>query len=227
MPNAKPSIIDTNDGSHSLFSPRFNQQYHSHHGALAESKHVFLEAGLADWLAKPDAPQPLYVGELGFGSGLNAYLTRLEAEKRQILVHYEGLELYPVPTEQALQLNYPEQLGQSSSDAFAQLHQSSWDTHHSLSDFFAFKKVEADHLTYSWPTEQLHAFFFDAFAYDCQPELWTQDSYRSIYNALVPGGYFVTYAAKGVLKRDLAAVGFTIQTLPGAPGKREMVRAVK
>lgn len=227
MSSSNPTIIDTNDGSHSLHSTRFNQQYHSHHGAIAESIHVFLEAGLADWFKGGIYQQPLRIGELGFGGGLNAYLTRLEAEKQEIPVTYEGLELYPVPLEQALKLNYPEKLGQLSPDTFAQLHESSWNVNHSLSPFFEFKKVEADHLKYAWPAEQLHTFFFDAFAFDAQPELWTQESYRIVYDALIKGGYFVTYAAKGVLKRDLTAVGFEVQTLPGAPGKREMVRAVK
>lgn len=227
MPKPGPEIVDTADGSHSLYSPHFNQQYHSQHGALQESIHVFLEAGLRPWLSETEPSNPIHVAEIGFGTGLNAYLTRLEAEKLQRPISYCGLEKFPIPAEQSRLLNYPKVLSGTEA-AFFELHDCSWGIQHQLSTHFQFQKLAQDHLQASLPTNHFHTFFFDAFSPSTQPELWTKESLQIAYNALRPGGNLVTYCAKGDVKRSLKAIGFTLEKgLPGPAKKREMTRATK
>ena len=215
-------VIETQDGSHSVFSEKFGVSYHSKYGAVQESRHVFIEEGL---FVKALVKKQFRILEMGFGSGLNAFLSFLEAEKRQLQLHYTTVEAYPLPVELALELNYPAILNaESQASAFAELHESAWNEDVRLSPNFTLRKIllPIEEATFE---ARFDLIFFDAFAPDTQPELWEETLMRKMYEALLPGGILVTYCAKGSFKRTLKAVGFEVETLKGPPGKREMVRA--
>jgi len=218
------SIIETQDGSHTVVSPRFGVTYHSRYGAIRESRHVFIEAGLA---LKIRPRKSVAILELGFGSGLNALLAALEANQMQCAMRYETIEAYPIGEAQVMQLNYPEQLGVPESKAILlAMHRAPFGQPQEISPYFSFTKQLArfEELTY---TPQFDVVFFDAFAPETQPELWTEDVLGRVFDALIPGGVLVTYCAKGVVKRALKSLGFVVESIPGPPGKREMTRAVK
>lgn len=218
-------IFETQDGSHSIFSEKYGVSYHSKYGAIQESRHVFINAGL---LRQALQRQEIAVLEIGFGTGLNAFLSLLEADRRMLTLHYEALEAYPIQKTQAALLNYPQRL--SVSDDYAQtfldLHALEWGKEHRLRPRFTFKKIHSAFENFSSPP-RFNVVFFDAFAPNAQPELWEQPILDKMYEALLPGGVFVTYCAKGVVKRRMKAAGFQIEALPGPPGKREMTRGVK
>jgi tRNA U34 5-methylaminomethyl-2-thiouridine-forming methyltransferase MnmC len=217
-------IFETQDGSHSVFSEQYGVSYHSKYGAIQESRHVFIEAGL---FYKLPMLKALSILEIGFGTGLNALLTLLEAERHSAHIHYEAIEAFPLTLEQAHQLNYPAVLGlPDDDDRFLQLHLADWGQRQPIGPHFSLRKrherfeaVEDD--------AAFDLIYFDAFAPSAQPELWEADVLARMYRALKPGGLLVTYCAKGVVKRQLKQLGFTIEALPGPPGKREMTRAFK
>lgn len=217
-------IIETQDGSHSILSHKYGVSYHSKYGAITESRHVFIEAGLYPKLL---TAHKINVLEIGFGTGLNAFLTYLEAEKKQLELYYEGIEAYPLSPDQYRQLNYAELLNvpERKSD-FLKLHQVAWEEDVYLNDHFTIRKTrkffeEID------KKEAFDVIYFDAFAPSAQPELWEEAVLAKMYDALRPEGVLVTYCAKGVVKRRLKGLGFTVESLPGPPGKREMTRAIK
>jgi tRNA U34 5-methylaminomethyl-2-thiouridine-forming methyltransferase MnmC len=217
------AIFETQDGSHSLFSDTFGVSYHSKYGAIQESMHVFIHAGLLHVLEKKSE---LAILDIGFGTGLNALLTYAETIKRPFQAHYEAIEAYPLSITEAAQLNYPHILGETFRGPFDKLHQLDWGVKHRLSTGFSFQKnkilfqdIEYDQL--------FDVIYFDAFAPNAQPELWEEDVLERMYNALKPEGVLVTYCAKGAVKRILKKLGFRVEALQGPPGKREMTRAVK
>lgn len=218
------SLIETQDGSHSVLSHRFGVTYHSKYGAIQESRHVFIEAGL---FPKFILQRDLAVLELGFGTGLNALLTLMEAERLKRHIFYQTIEAYPLPSEQAAQLNYPEQLGLPESRRWlADMHSIASNEIRQITPHFQFCKIIGRFET----LELQNAFdiaYFDAFAPETQPELWTGEVLGLVYQALRPQGTLVTYCAKGAVKRTLKDLGFQIESIPGPPGKREMTRAVK
>lgn len=218
------SLIETQDGSHSVLSHRFGVTYHSKYGAIQESRHVFIEAGL---FPKFILQRELAVLELGFGTGLNALLTLLEAERLGRPIFYQTIEAFPLSQEQATQLNYPEQLGLPASRRWlTEMHHASSDELLRLSPHFQFRKTigrfEALDIQ-----DAFDVAYFDAFAPETQPELWTEEVLGRVYRALRPQGVLVTYCAKGAVKRTLKSLGFEIEGIPGPPGKREMTRAIK
>lgn len=224
MQTTPPRIFETQDGSHSVYSQVHGVSYHSKYGAIQESQHVFIQAGLYYKMAAAPA---LSVLEIGLGTGLNAYMTLLEAEKHQLPVYYTAVEAYPVSMEEAGQLNYPAQLDAGLwSEQFLQLHSAAWDQEQELSPHFHFTKLfqRFESLDLS---EGFDVIYFDAFAPDAQPELWEAPVMGIMYRALRPGGVLTTYCAKGIVKRTLKSLGFQIEALPGPPGKREMTRALK
>lgn len=224
MKATSPRIFETQDGSHSLFSEQHGVSYHSKYGAIQESQHVFIESGL---YYKMTGSKSLSVLEIGLGTGLNAFMTLLEAEKHQIQIDYTSAEAYPVSREEALQLNYPDLLDSKSWAAqFLNIHECEWGNSHLLSPHFAFTKLLSrfEALDFS---ENFDVIYFDAFAPTAQPELWEPPVMEIMYRALKPSGVMTTYCAKGAVKRTLKAIGFEIEALPGPPGKREMTRAVK
>lgn len=218
------SLIETQDGSHSVLSHRFGVTYHSKYGAIQESRHVFIEAGL---FPKLILQRELAVLELGFGTGLNALLTLLEAERLERHIFYQTIEAFPLSQEQAAQLNYPEQLELPASRSWlTEMHAAPSDKLLRPTPHFQFRKT----IGRFEELDLQNAFdvaYFDAFAPETQPELWTEEVLGRVYRALRPQGILVTYCAKGAVKRTLKSLGFQIERIPGPPGKREMTRAVK
>lgn len=217
-------IFLTQDGSHSLRSRRFGVSYHSKYGAIQESRHVFLEGGLYPTLLRKKSVRIL---ELGFGTGLNAFLTLLDSRDKQFTAYYHSVEAHPIDPETVSELNYGQLVaeGQYAAD-FHQLHQADWDAATAIDERFTLYKSKGD-FTQTPLGNNYDVIFFDAFAPNAQPELWEKETLARAYDALGEGGVLVTYCAKGYVKRNLKALGFTVQALPGPPGKREMTRAVK
>lgn len=214
------TIIPTADGSHTISIPEMNVTYHSHHGAVQESLHVFIEAGLHHAWQKKEGP--LQILEMGLGTGLNALLTMLEAEKSQRSIHYTALELYPLqPQEwqglQFLQMENEAQLLQA-------IHESPWSEDVSLNPYFTLRKEQQDLQTFT-TTEPFDLVYYDAFAPSAQPELWTEAIFRKLFDLMREGGVLVTYCSKGDARRAMQAAGFQVEKIPGPKRKREMVRA--
>jgi len=222
----KTEIRQTKDGSTTLFVPELNEHYHSVNGALQESLHVFVRAGLAHALA---SHQELRLLEVGFGTGLNALLSlqHLQGQPAKSL-QYDTLEKYPLSWDliQAMQFEkfilQPELLG-----FLPLLHQAPWEEAVPVSPNFTLRKLKADLKTHVLPQACYHLIYFDAFAPEKQPGLWTDEVFARLYEALLPGGVLVSYCAKGSFKRSLKAAGFRLEALPGPAGKREMTRARK
>jgi len=217
-------IFETQDGSHSILSQQYGVSYHSKYGAIQESRHVFIQMGL---YFKALQQKDIAILELGFGTGLNALLTYLEAAAHPWNIVYETIEAYPITLAQAAQLNYPTLLNQEKlQTVFAALHQSNWGEKHILSPNFTFQKNKQQFQTIDYQ-DQFDLIYFDAFAPGAQPELWEASMLAKLYQALRAGGVLVTYCAKGSVKRTFKEVGFQIESLPGPPGKREMTRCTK
>jgi len=210
-------IILTKDGSHSVSIPEMNVTYHSIHGAVQESMHVFIHAGF-HYIQDIFPTGAVRILEIGFGTGLNALLTLQEATSLQRPVHYTSLELFPLEKEQALQLNYTDQ------QYFTTLHTSNWEEDVQLSPFFTLHKKRTSLLDFS-SEPAFHLVYFDAFAPAAQPELWTKEVFEKLRKALFPSGALVTYCSKGDVRRAMQAAGFKVEKIAGPPGKREMVRA--
>jgi len=223
----KRKIITTADGSKTIQIEEWNEQYHSVHGAINEANHVFIKQGLLFFCTEYfSVSQPIHILEIGFGTGLNAFLTLIEAEKLKTNISYTGVEAYPVNAEEIAQLNYSETISPEHREQFEILHNVTWETHHTISLFFKLKKEQ---LFFNQITaqNQFNIIYFDAFGARVQPELWTESIFKIMYTALKDNGVLVTYSAKGSVRRAMQAVGFTVERLPGPPGKREMLRAVK
>lgn len=220
-------IILTGDGSTTIRIPEWDEQYHSMHGAVQESRHVFLNMGVDHWLENNPYQKNLAILEIGFGTGLNALLTAIHLADKDIFVNYEGVEAFPVSPNEIQQLNYTDQFGtEDFKGFFLQMHGAPWDEKIPLSQQFALKKRKQDFAEIA-DINQHDIIYFDAFGARVQPELWGEPIFQKMYAALKPGGILVTYAAKGSVRRAMQAVGFKIERLPGPPGKREMLRGVK
>ena len=220
----KREIIKTADGSVTIHLPEWNEQYHSKHGAISEAIHVFIDAGL-HYYAEKHPNQAISILEIGFGTGLNAFLTLLESEKRDIKINYTGVEAYPIEAEEIEKLNYAEQVNTKRTD-FLALHISNWEEEVNLNANFNLTKRQ-QFFSEIKDVNRFDIIYFDAFGARVQPDLWTESIFSSMYLALKEKGVLVTYAAKGSVRRAMQAVGFTVERLPGPPGKREMLRAVK
>ena len=204
--------------------PGWNEYYHSKHGAIQESKHVFLQTGLQHF-CKLYKGQHLTILEIGFGTGLNALLTSLEAEVLNKTITYDGVEAYPISFDEVQELNYSEQLDVAPTD-FLKLHEVPWETPQQITPLFVLHKQQKFFKDIT-SKEVYQLIYFDAFGARVQPELWTQEVFKTMYDALKHNGVLVTYAAKGSVRRAMQAVGFLVERLPGPPGKREMLRATK
>jgi len=219
--NMKSELILTEDGSNSLYVPEIDECYHSSHGAIQESRHIFIEAGL-----KQCRKSEINILEVGFGTGLNAFLTMIEAEWNAKQIHYVSLEKYPVEAEKALRLNYPEELSSEKRSCFELMHLSAWNEKVKITPFFSLEKVETDFTQYI-PENKFDVVFFDAFSPEKQPEMWTQERFELIYEYCNDAAILTTYCAKGVVRRAMQAVGFTVERLAGPPGKREILRGIR
>ena len=215
-------IIQTLDGSTTIHLKEWDECYHSKHGAIQEAQHVFIKNGLALFENKS-----VSILEIGFGTGLNAFITFLESKKLQQSIDYVGVEAYPVNAAEVIAMNYVTELNAISDEAlFKKMHESNWDEKVVLHPEFELTKRKQffDEIN---AVEEFDLIYFDAFGYRVQPELWSTAIFKKMFTALRPGGKLVTYAARGVVKRSMIEVGFTVEKLAGPPGKREMFRASK
>ncbi len=219
-------IILAEDGSHTISIPEMNVTYHSIHGAIQESQHVFISAGLEPLIGNFTGPQ-LAVFEMGFGTGLNALLTYIEAEKQNLKIYYETIEPFPLNENEVKTLNYCRQLNRSDlQPIFERFHFCEWEKEIELSPLFTFKKTISDLLNFK-PIKLFELIYFDAFDPRVQPELWTKEVFEKMFSILSPNGILVTYSCKGDVRRAMLSAGFTIEKIPGAKGKREMIRGRK
>ena len=214
----KKKVIITEDGSHTLHVEEINESYHSTHGAVQESAHIFINAGFKGFLSENE----VRVLEIGFGTGLNAYLTLLEAEKNKKHVYYTTLELYPLPVDEVLQLNYPEILCEDRT-LYEEIHHSPWGKDTGVTSFFTLHKIKADFTGYELPGIY-DVIYFDAFSPERQPDMWTEGGFIKIYEHSGNGAVITTYCAKGDVRRAMQSAGFVMERLPGPPGKREILR---
>lgn len=215
-------IIRTLDGSTTIQIKEWDECYHSKHGAIQEAQHVFIKNGLSLFQNRK-----VSILEIGFGTGLNAFITFLEGRKMNQSIEYVGVEAYPISSEELVSMNYVEELNATDEKGhFEKMHRSKWEEKMLLGEGFSLTKrkqlfEEIDDLN------QYDLIYFDAFGYRVQPELWSTAIFKKMYDALKNNGVLVTYAARGVVKRSMIEVGFTVEKLEGPPGKREMFRARK
>ncbi|WP_299213767.1 tRNA (5-methylaminomethyl-2-thiouridine)(34)-methyltransferase MnmD [uncultured Aquimarina sp.] len=224
--NLKREIITTSDGSTTIHFPELDEHYHSKHGAINEAKHVFIKNGFDHILASGKFPE-LNILEIGFGTGLNAFITYLQALKINQNINYVGVEAYPVTLDEVKLLNYVDQLSALNyQTVFNEMHESSWEDQSTISSSFLLTKRK-QFFTDIRDENCFDLIYFDAFGARVQPELWSVDVFKKMYEALMDKGVLVTYSAKGSVRRAMQEVGFVVERLPGPPGKREMLRATK
>lgn len=217
-------LLVSSDGSHTLFSTEFQEHYHSLKGAVEESDHVFIRSGLEVSFERFSEPE-LSIFEVGFGTGLNAFMTLLKMPSNK-KVFYESIELHPLGASVVNLLNYAAVLNESD-ELFLKLHDVVWDEMVTIRDDFFLQKRQVKLQEFVFAKELYHLIYMDAFSPRKQPEMWAVPILEGFYHSLKPGGILVTYCAQGQFKRDLKAVGFDVETLPGPLGKKEMVRASK
>ena len=235
MSQTIPQLETTEDGSLTLYTPRFGEHYHSTHGAVQESAYIYLGLGLRQRLehwAEPEAVA-LRCFEVGFGTGLNALLSWMEAERSHRLIHYYSIERYPIPAELYRQLHYELSTADALSTAggaedshstLMRLHEAAWDEDVTLSRYFVLHKISGDLNALPFPSA-LDLVYYDAFSPESQPELWREELLAQLRRCCRPGAILTTYCAKGEVRRRLERSGFSVERLPGPPGKREVLRA--
>lgn len=214
-------IITTQDGSTTIHLPQWNESYHSKHGAIQEAYHVFIKNGFCLFEGGP-----VSILEIGFGTGLNALITFLEAQKNGQTIDYVGVEAYPVTLDEALQMNYADALQVGLSPIFEKMHQVDWEAKTPISHTFSLTKRKQFFHDIT-DENQYDLIYFDAFGFRVQPELWSPEIFQKMFAALKPNGVLVTYACRSSIKKAMLDSGFFVEKLPGAPGKREMLRAIK
>lgn len=214
-------LVITSDGSHTIYIPEMNEHYHSVHGAIQESDHIFINSGL-----RTVSGNKISILEIGFGTGLNALLTLLELKDTDKIISYTSIEKYPLTSIITGKLNYGKIIGDDAVKVFNELHSCPWNKFVQITRNFSLRKVSGD-LTLMVPEGQYNLVYFDAFGPDKQPEMWSKEIFSAISAVTQPEGVLVTYSAKGEVKRNLRANGFKVKLLPGPPGKRQMIRAIK
>lgn len=236
-------VVITADGSSTIHLPEWDEQYHSKHGAIQEAYHVFIKHGLHYFCTETNASNgitssaveksqqvlshPISILEIGFGTGLNAFITLLEAKKLNLKIDYFGVEAYPVAMHEMEQLNYPNQLEAEANDTlFKMMHEVPWEEKYPISNTFLLTKQKR-FFSEIEEKDNYNLIYFDAFGARVQPELWTETIFKQMFDALKENGVLVTYAAKGSVRRAMQVVGFKVEKLPGPPGKREMLRGTK
>lgn len=224
MQEVKRTIITTTDGTHTVEIPELEVTYHSRWGAMQESVHVFIEAGLRHMLHREGHITPLRIFEMGLGTGLNALLTVIEAEKEKAPIQYTAIEPFPLGEEEWSLLQY----GADEAEArwFRQLHEAPWGEEVRISDYFTFRKEQKELAEFS-PAGSFQLIYYDAFAPKAQPQLWTQEVFEQLFGMLEPTGALVTYCSKSVVRRAMQAAGLSVQKIPGPKWKREMLRATR
>ncbi len=216
-------VVNTSDGTNTFFLPELKEHFHSINGAVQESEHVFIRSGL-----RVHQKEKLAILEVGFGTGLNAWLTLLEMAASGRKADYYALELYPLSESEYLKVNYTDGKPEAEQDLFREMHRCSWDQKVDLAPGFSLMKFACDYTSCSFDNLPLFdLIYFDAFAPDKQPEMWTVHGFEKLFHHGYNGAILVTYCAKGQVRRDLVQAGFKVERLPGPPGKREMLRAIK
>jgi tRNA U34 5-methylaminomethyl-2-thiouridine-forming methyltransferase MnmC len=243
----------TKDQSHTLYVPELDETYHSRNGAVEEALYVYIGRGLHDWLLShgkgrqsevlnqdltvnktANHTQPttdnsrgdISILEIGFGTGLNAWLTALESALLKIQCNYYSLETVPLPLEWVGQLNYAQNVSDSDKELYMNLHTAEWDKTNTVTPHFSLSKLNTALEDFT-PTETFDVIYFDAFAPEKQPELWTKELFQKLYDCLNENGVIVTYSSKGEIKRMWREIGFEVERLPGPPMKRHMLRGRK
>lgn len=215
-------VIITADGSSTIYLPEWDENYHSKHGAIQEAIHVFIKSGLSLFSNKK-----ISILEIGFGTGLNSFITFLEAPKLNLEIKYIGVEAYPVSINEIDKLNYVSELrAKEFSSVFSEMHQQKWEVENEISSTYTLTKRNQLFNEIS-DKNSFDLIYFDAFGARVQPELWTEEIFQIMFNSLKKEGVLVTYSAKGSVRRAMQKVGFIVEKLPGPPGKREMLRAIK
>jgi tRNA U34 5-methylaminomethyl-2-thiouridine-forming methyltransferase MnmC len=215
------TIVNTADGSHTIYIPELDEHYHSFYGAVQESEFIFINNGYD--FCKSD---PVSILEIGFGTGLNTLLTAIKSMTGTKKVNYTSIEKYPLDGKMISVLNHHRFAGRNGKKIFNLIHSASWNLDISISENFTLKKIESD-FTKGQLSGNYDLIYFDAFGPDKQPEMWTKAMFSKISDVTNKNGILVTYSAKGEVKRTLKACGFDVNLLPGPPGKRQMIRAVK
>jgi len=217
-------IINTKDNSKTLLIPEMNETYHSTNGAIAESKHIYIEHGLSQLNTKND----IEIFEMGFGTGLNAILTLDYCIKQSITINYHTIEKFPVTIQEINDLDYTTSLNLNAlKNDFLKLHESDIDKTTPINRYFNFLKQQKDLKTIKLTENKYDIIYFDAFAPQHQPDLWTIEVLEKMYYCLKPNGFLITYCAQGQFKRNLKSIGFEVIPLPGPVGKREITKALK
>lgn len=215
-------IVLTNDGSSSLFLPEWNEHYHSHHGAIQEAYHVFIKNGLNKMVKNE-----INIMEIGYGTGLNALITLLETEKKAIKINYTGIEAFPINKEEHSLLNYCELLEiENCKQLFNSCFEVKWNEFSNVTKQFSLRKLNIKFKEIDFQNE-FDLIYFDAFGPRVQPELWTEEIFKKMYNSLKSDGILTTYSAKGSVRRAMQSVGFQVEKTSGPPGKREMLVGIK
>jgi tRNA U34 5-methylaminomethyl-2-thiouridine-forming methyltransferase MnmC len=214
-------LITTSDGSHTIYVPELDEHYHSIHGAVQESTFIFIKNGFETCTA-----DPLNIFEVGFGTGLNAFLTAVRSLSEEREVNYTSIEKYPVDENIIRSLNHNLFAGEAGKKIFNLIHSASWNDMVKINKNFNLRKIKGD-FTKDIIQGKYDLIYFDAFAPDKQPEMWTSEIFASVAAATNKNGILVTYSAKGQVKRNLQSCGFEVTLLPGPPGKRQIIRAVK
>lgn len=218
----KREILQTQDGSTTIHLPDWEESYHSKHGAIQEAYHVFIKNGLSLFQGKS-----VSILEIGFGTGLNAFITYLESTKHDQIIDYVGVEAYPILPDEAAQMNYVSQLNATENQAiFEKMHSIPWEEKVCLSENFTLTKRKQFFQDIN-DVEKFDLIYFDAFGFRVQPELWSLEIFKKMATSLKVDGILVTYACRSSIKSAMIGSGFTVEKLPGAPGKREMLRAMK
>lgn len=221
-------ILLTSDGSATIAIPQLNVTYHSRHGAMQESVHVFVNAGLNHIHQQIPAEDAIYIFEMAFGTGLNALLTLQFALQNKRKVYYHTIELNPLAIEEVAQLNYTDLLHNKSLEKlYIQMHNVPWEEDVSIDPLFTLHKTKGSLVEINLNVDIFHLIYYDAFAPGVQPEVWTTTVFEAMLNTLMQDGILVTYCSKGDVRRAMQAAGFTVEKLKGPPGKREMIRAKK
>lgn len=219
----KREIITTEDGSKTIHLPEINESYHSTHGALQEAIHVFIKSGWDEIKTNE-----VNILEIGFGSGLNAIITLIAGQNESKKVNYTGLEAFPLSKEEVELLKHIELEDiAANKKEYQLLHTAKWDESVEITEQFILRKVERKMEDFIPEKETFNLIYFDAFGPRVQPYMWTIGVLRKMYDALSTDGVFVTYCAKGDVRRNLISLGFEVEKIPGPPGKREMLRAKK
>jgi len=219
------NLVETGDGSHTLYSGHFNEHYHSVHGAVQESRHVFIEAGLRKAC---ESRNEINLLEIGFGTGLNALLSCIKALQDGLFINYYSIEPYPLPENVWTALNYGRVINfDKAGELYQKICSESWNEQAKIISGFNLTKSLGCFMELDITPGYYHLVYDDAFSPEVQPEMWTVDVFRKLFHGMAPGGILVTYCCKGIVKQALRSAGFRIERLPGPPGKREMIRAFK